>query len=55
MQQASQSSDGKKGSPQSGDLDVTGYFGAGMIMPTQTRLLRIDDKEFTDLIKECAM
>ena len=39
--------------PQSGKLDVKYYFNRGMIKPPETRLLRIDDKDFTDLIKEC--
>ncbi len=40
--------------PQSGDTDVSGYFGKGMIKPSQTYLLRIDDKELTPLISKCA-
>jgi len=39
--------------PQPGELDASYYFSKGMIKPTETRLLRIDDKDFTDLIKEC--
>lgn len=40
--------------PQSGDIDVSRYFNKGMIKPSKTRLLRIDDKAFTDLIEQCA-
>lgn len=40
--------------PQSGDVDVSRYFKKGMIKPSKTRLLRIDDKAFTDLIEQCA-
>ena len=39
--------------PQSGERDCSYYFNAGMIKPTSTRLLRIDDKSFTDLIEKC--
>lgn len=39
--------------PQSGEKDVAYYFDTGMIKPTKTRLLRIDDKAFTDLIENC--
>lgn len=40
--------------PQSGKDDVSYYFGTGMIKPADTRLLRIDDKEFSELIELCA-
>lgn len=39
--------------PQSGEKDVAYYFDPGMIKPTKTRLLRVDDKAFTDLIENC--
>ena len=39
--------------PQPGETDVKYYFNRGMIKPSETRLLRIDDKDFTDLIKDC--
>lgn len=39
--------------PQSSKSDVAYYFGKGMIKPSQTRILRIDDKDFTDLIESC--
>lgn len=39
--------------PQSGDTDVSRYFGKGMIKPSQTYLLRIDNKEITSLISKC--
>lgn len=39
--------------PQAGVRDCSFYFNAGMIRPKETRLLRIDDKKFTDLIKKC--
>ena len=37
--------------PQDGSVDITEIFSS--IKPNMTRLLRIDDKEFTELIKEC--
>lgn len=40
--------------PQSGNRNCGYYFNPGMIKPAETRLLRIDDKEFTDLIELCA-
>lgn len=40
--------------PQSGKNDVSYYFGAGMIQPAKTRLLRIDNKSFSELIELCA-
>lgn len=39
--------------PQSSTRDVSSYFNKGMIKPSSTRLLRIDNKRFTDLIEEC--
>lgn len=39
--------------PQSGRRDCSYYFNKGMIKPSETRLLRIDDKEFTGLIEKC--
>lgn len=39
--------------PQPGTRDCSYYFNAGMIKPSATRLLRIDDKDFTDLIEKC--
>lgn len=39
--------------PQPGTRDVSFYFSKGMIKPSSTRLLRIDNKNFTDLIEEC--
>lgn len=39
--------------PQPGKEDVSHYFERGMIKPSDTRLLRIDDKKFTDLIEQC--
>ena len=37
--------------PQDGSVDITEIFSS--IKPNMTRLLRIDDKNFTELIKEC--
>lgn len=37
--------------PQSGATDVAFYFGSAKV--NQTHLLRIDDKEFSELIQEC--
>lgn len=39
--------------PQTGDNRCTFWFMEGMITPQKTRLLRIDDKNFTNLIEEC--
>ena len=39
--------------PQTGNRNCADYFKSGMIKPSSTRLLRVDDKEFTDLIEEC--
>ncbi len=39
--------------PQLGQRDCSHYFNAGRIKPASTRLLRIDDKAFTDLIEKC--
>lgn len=39
--------------PQPGKRDCSHYFNAGMIKPASTRLLRIDNKDFTDLIEQC--
>lgn len=39
--------------PQTGSRDCSDYFKSGMIKPSATRLLRIDDKKFTDLIGQC--
>ena len=39
--------------PQLENTDVSWYFGKGMIKPSQTYLLRIDDKEITSLISKC--
>lgn len=39
--------------PQSGKRDCSYYFNTGMIKPAATRLLRIDNKEFTNLIEQC--
>lgn len=39
--------------PQSGDIDVESYFDDDLIKTDKTRLLRIDNKEFTELIEEC--
>lgn len=39
--------------PQSGKRDVSYYFGNGMISVGYTHILRIDDKNFTDLIFDC--
>ncbi len=39
--------------PQPGSRDCSYYFNAGMIKPASTRLLRIDNKDFTDLIEQC--
>ena len=37
--------------PQSGAADVGYYFQSAKV--NQTHLLRIDDKEFSDLIQDC--
>lgn len=39
--------------PQTGDKNCAYWFMDGMITPDKTRLLRIDDKGFTNLIEEC--
>lgn len=39
--------------PQTGNYDCSNYFASGMIIPSMTRLLRIDDKKFTNLIEKC--
>lgn len=39
--------------PQSGTRDCSYYFKSGMIKPSETFLLRTDDKDFTDLIEKC--
>lgn len=39
--------------PQSSTRNVSSYFNKGMIKPSSTRLLRIDNKRFTDLIEKC--
>ena len=39
--------------PQSGEKDVSYYFDSGMIKPIKTRILRVDDKAFTQLIQKC--
>lgn len=39
--------------PQTGDNDCSWYFERSLIKPQETRLLRIDDKNFTDLIVKC--
>lgn len=39
--------------PQTGNYDCLNYFASGMIIPSMTRLLRIDDKKFTNLIEKC--
>ena len=39
--------------PQTSKKDCSYYFNAGMIKPASTRLLRIDNKDFTDLIEQC--
>ena len=39
--------------PQNSTRDCSYYFNVGAIKPTETRILRIDDKEFTDLIELC--
>ncbi len=39
--------------PQSGDNDCSRYFIEQWIKPQSTRLLRIDDKSFTNLITKC--
>lgn len=39
---------------QSGRMDCSAYFGAGMIKPGQTKLIRIDNLEFTNRIELCA-
>lgn len=41
--------------PQSGTRDCSAYFGKGMIKPAYTRLLRIDNRKFTDLIEKCVV
>ena len=40
--------------PQSGSMDCSGYFAAGMIKPGMTELVRIDNLDFTDRIELCA-
>ena len=38
--------------PQSGAKDVTHYFDSGKIRASETKLLRTDDKEISDLINK---
>lgn len=39
--------------PQIGNRDCSDYFNPGRIKTSKTFLLRIDDKEFTDLVERC--
>lgn len=39
--------------PQTGAKDCEDYFAEGKIYPSETLMLRIDDKQFTDLLEEC--
>ncbi len=39
--------------PQVGKKDCSYYFSTGYIKPSKTRVLRIDGKEFSNLINNC--